>query len=99
MGLNKAQFFPGIDRTRRETFTPWFMKMNQRISRLALVAGLVTLVSRAEETAVIKEQTINVRGQPSLIGEVITQLKRGEKVVILEEISISKPKKDEPAQW
>ncbi len=75
------------------------MKTNQRIARLALLAGLVTLVARAEEAASVNEPTINVRGQASFMGEVITQLKQGEKVVILEEISVSNPKKDEPAKW
>jgi hypothetical protein len=75
------------------------MKINQRIARLALLLGLATLVSRAEETAVVNEPTINVRGQPTFMGEVITQLKQGEKVVILEEITSAKPKKDEPDKW
>jgi hypothetical protein len=75
------------------------MKMNQRIARLALFVGLATLVSRAEETAVVNEPTVNVRGQPSFTGEVITQLKQGEKVVILEEISASKPEKGDPEKW
>ncbi len=53
----------------------------------------------AEETGVINQPRVNVRGQPSLVGEVITQLKKDEPVVILEEIKVAKPKAGEPAQW
>jgi uncharacterized protein YgiM (DUF1202 family) len=51
------------------------------------------------ETATVKQEAVNVRGRPSFIGEVITKLKKGETVSLLEEITLSKPKKDEPAKW
>ncbi|MSU61070.1 MAG: hypothetical protein EXS31_01535 [Pedosphaera sp.] len=75
------------------------MKMNQRLAMLLIVAGLNTFAVAAEQTVTIKEPTVNVRGKPSFLGEVITQLKKGEKVVVLEEIAVAKPKKDEPAAW
>ena len=60
-------------------------------------------ISRTEvnppETATVKQEAVNVRGRPSFIGEVITKLKKGETVTVLEEITLSKPKKDEPAKW
>ena len=49
------------------------MKMNQRFVRIALTGALLVFRAGAEETAVVKEQDVNVRGQPSLTGEVITQ--------------------------
>lgn len=51
------------------------------------------------ETAVTKQDAINVRGQPSFVGEVVTKLRKGESVTLLEEITLSKTKKDEPARW
>ncbi len=51
------------------------------------------------ETAVTKQDAINVRGQPSFVGEVITKLRKGDSVTLLEEITLAKTKKDEPARW
>jgi len=53
----------------------------------------------AADTAVVTKQSVNVRGQPSLAGEVIIQLKKGETVTVLEEITARNPKPDEPAKW
>ncbi|HEV8541203.1 MAG TPA: SH3 domain-containing protein [Verrucomicrobiae bacterium] len=53
----------------------------------------------AEETATVTESKINVRGQPSLVGEVITQLQKGDRVTVLEHIKTEKPKGDEPVNW
>jgi uncharacterized protein YgiM (DUF1202 family) len=53
----------------------------------------------AEEIAIVGADRVNVRGQPTLIGEVITQLKKGETVRILEEITVAKPKPGEPVHW
>src|SRR6187549_2507610 len=51
------------------------------------------------EAATVKRDAANVRGKPSFIGEVITKMKKGEPVTLLEEITLSKTKKDEPARW
>lgn len=76
------------------------MKTKKPLAWLAAVSLLFSLVHlAAEETAVVKDGRINVRGQPSLIGEVITQLQEGEKVVVLEEITVAKPKTNEPPRW
>ena len=42
---------------------------------------------------------VNVRGKPALSGEVITRLNRGDRVIVLEEVALEKPKHDEPAKW
>lgn len=55
--------------------------------------------SSAEETAVVTEHKINVRGQPSFIGEVVTQLEKGDKVTVLEKIPVENPKPGDPASW
>src|SRR5262245_790992 len=37
--------------------------------------------------ATVKQDRVNVRGQASMIGEVITQLKKGESITILDEVT------------
>lgn len=51
------------------------------------------------EPALVKADNVNVRGKASFVGEVITKLKKGEKITILEEITLKSPQKDEPAKW
>ena len=51
------------------------------------------------ETALIKQDHVNIRGQPSLTGEVITRLRKGEPVTLLEEIAVKNSKADEPSKW
>jgi uncharacterized protein YgiM (DUF1202 family) len=63
----------------------------------SLLAGFTAVA--AENIAVVNDNRVNVRGQAKLNSEVITQLKKGEKVTILEEIAVEKPKKGEPAKW
>lgn len=66
---------------------------------ISILLGSFITAAHGEETAIVKENHINVRGQASLKGEVITQLQKGEQVAVLEEIPVPKPKKDEPAKW
>jgi len=76
------------------------MKTNQPLIWLAVaVFGLICAEANGEDVAVVTENHINVRGQPSLTGEVITQMKKGEKVVVLEEVRAEKAKPGEPAKW
>ncbi|MDA1276929.1 MAG: SH3 domain-containing protein [Verrucomicrobia bacterium] len=76
------------------------MKANQPIASIILaVLSLVEVATRADRIAVVNENNLNVRGQPAFSGEVITQLQKGERVVVLEDIAISKPKPGEPAIW
>ncbi len=42
---------------------------------------------------------INARGQAGLKGEVVTHLKKGETVTVMEQINLDKHKANEPAQW
>ena len=56
---------------------------------------MVSLVpGPAEVTA-----NINARGQAGLKGEVVSHLKKGETVTVLEQINLDKHKVNEPAQW
>jgi uncharacterized protein YgiM (DUF1202 family) len=72
---------------------PWLI-----LSILASGA-LLALQTGAEEIVTVQADRVNVRGQPSLIGEVITQLKSGDSITILEEIKVAKPKPGEPTNW
>ncbi len=73
------------------------------MKRFSLWIGTAFFLSSAwiaaQEVAVVKGKTVNVRGQASLVGEVITQLKAGEKVILLEEIPVQKPGPGEPSKW
>jgi len=51
------------------------------------------------EPAVTKQNNVNVRGQASISSEVITHLQKGQPITVLEEITLRKPKADEPAKW
>lgn len=76
------------------------MKMKQRLAwAVSLVSGLAVFAASAEQTAVVKKDRVNVRGQASQKSEVVTQLKKGETVTVLEEIEAKKPKKGDPARW
>lgn len=49
--------------------------------------------------AVAKEKNVNVRGQAAINSEVVTHLKRGDLVTVIEEVTLKKAKTDEPAKW
>src|SRR5256885_5904093 len=49
--------------------------------------------------AVVSTKAANVRGQAAIGSEVVASLKRGEQVNVIEEVTLKKPKTDEPARW
>ena len=49
--------------------------------------------------AVVNTKNANVRGQAAINSEVVTSLKRGEQVNVLEEVTLKKTKTDEPSRW
>lgn len=49
--------------------------------------------------AVAREKNVNVRGQANINSEIVTHLKRGDLVTVLEEITLKKAKTDEPGRW
>ncbi len=76
------------------------MKINVwRVLTAIALAGLSNIHSQAAQTATVKADIVNVRGKPTIFSEVVTQLKQGESVTILEEITIAKPKAGEPGKW
>jgi len=83
--------------------------MNFRQSLSALVAlyslfclapsGLAADPSPPLGVGTVVGENVNVRGRATLASEIITRVQRGEKVTVLEEVTLSKPKPDEPTQW
>ena len=49
--------------------------------------------------AVVRQNNVNVRGRAAINSEVVTHLSKGDNVTVLEEITLKKPKLDEPAKW
>lgn len=49
--------------------------------------------------AVVSQRNVNVRGKAAVNSEVVARLNRGDKVIVLEEVTLKKPKQDEPAKW
>ncbi len=50
-------------------------------------------------TAVVKDEVVNVRGQPSFVGEVISHVKKGEAVTVYETITLGSHETGEPSKW
>jgi uncharacterized protein YgiM (DUF1202 family) len=75
------------------------MKIYHWAVGLALLGGVILECSLGEETAVVTQKNVNVRGQPSLYSEVIAHLKQGDKVTVLEEVTPEKPKPGDPEKW
>lgn len=51
------------------------------------------------ETAVAKQNNINIRGQAHINSEVVGHLKQGEPVTVMKMVTLKHPKTDEPAKW
>jgi hypothetical protein len=49
--------------------------------------------------AMVKIGNVNVRGRPSFAGETLGHVQKGDTVTVLEQITLSRTTKDEPAEW
>jgi hypothetical protein len=49
--------------------------------------------------AVAMEKNVNLRGQAAINSEIVTHIRRGEVVDVLEEVTVKHPKTDEPGRW
>jgi uncharacterized protein YgiM (DUF1202 family) len=89
-----------IDRTRDKFSTE---AMNFTLFRsfrgVLCLSALIASVGHAAETATISAGTANVRGRAGFIGEVITHLKQGDTVTILDRVTLTSPEAGEPAEW
>ena len=50
-------------------------------------------------TGTVVGENVNVRGRATLSSEIVTRVQKGEKVTVLEEVTLAKPKPDEPERW
>src|SRR5688500_16610137 len=64
-----------------------------------LATLLSSFTAQAEERAVVSDNRVNVRAQAKLYSEVVTQLKKGDQVTVLERLSVQNPKPGEPTNW
>lgn len=71
----------------------------QRLFMVAVLAWGTTGPMAQDQVGKVKANRLNVRGQPRLQSEVVTQLKAGDRVTILEEIPIKSPPPGEPSKW
>jgi uncharacterized protein YgiM (DUF1202 family) len=49
--------------------------------------------------AIVRQNNVNVRGRAAINSEIVTRLTRGQRVTVLEEVTLTKPKQDEPSKW
>ena len=56
-------------------------------------------IAVAQEQAIVRRDRVNVRGQPSVFSEVLTQLNKGDKITIIEPVKVEKPKEGDIADW
>lgn len=52
-----------------------------------------------DETAVARQANVNVRAQSHINSEVVFHLQKGDSVTVMNEVTLSKPKADEPSRW
>lgn len=51
------------------------------------------------ELATVSADRVNVRARASLVGERVTQLRKGDKVTVLAKVTVAPPRDGEPADW
>lgn len=68
-------------------------------SKVAEPAPVMAETFAPNDTAVAKQNHVNVRGQARINSEVIGHLEKGEAVTVLEEVTLKHPATDEPAHW
>ncbi len=51
------------------------------------------------ESATVSADRVNVRARASLIGESVTQLRKGDQVTVLAKVTVAPPREGEPADW
>ncbi|MDP6794032.1 MAG: SH3 domain-containing protein [Verrucomicrobiota bacterium] len=51
------------------------------------------------EPATVSADRVNVRARASLVGERVTQLRKGDQVTVLAKVTVTPPREGEPADW
>jgi uncharacterized protein YgiM (DUF1202 family) len=73
--------------------------LGRRILAVGWLAVTLGAAGAAEHRAIVTADQVNVRGQARLNSEVVTQLREGEEVLVLEEIPVKNPQAGEPSVW
>ena len=71
----------------------------RRLTGMLLLGALYATAAQAAEPTTVVGDRVNARGKPTLKSEVITQLRDGETVVFLREITLTHPGPGEPSRW
>lgn len=71
----------------------------RRLTGMLLLGALFVGAAQAAEPTTVMGDRVNARGKPTLKSEVITQLRDGETVVFLREITLNNPGPGEPSRW
>jgi Bacterial SH3 domain len=53
----------------------------------------------SEDVGVIRQNHVNIRGKAAIGSSIVTHLNQGDRVTVLEAITLKKPKTDEPDKW
>lgn len=64
-----------------------------------LVTATLGAAGATERKAIVTADRVNVRGQATLNSEIVTQLREGEEVLVLEEIPVKNRQGGEPSTW
>lgn len=65
----------------------------------AFVFGISGMMAVQGATALSKADRVNVRSRPGFSGEVVTQLRRGQEVTVLNTVTLRRPGAEEPPVW
>jgi hypothetical protein len=80
--------------------TPKKGKSSKKPASKASSASFAPAVPPAKgDTAVPRQDGVNVRGRTAVNSELVARLKKDDKVKVLDEINIKNPKADEPSKW
>ena len=73
------------------------------LTLLVAVSGLsaknVVSEINPPEPGTVSADRVNVRARASLIGERVTQLRKGDQVTVLAKVTVAPPRKGEPTDW
>src|SRR5580698_10030886 len=62
-------------------------------------SGMKRVVLDPPAAAIVKSANVNLRGKAAFTGETLGHLQKGDAVTVLGHITLTHPKKDEPAEW
>jgi len=75
--------------------------MKNILNLIVMATAFCSLINigAAQEQAIVTRDRVNVRGQPSVFSEVLTQLNKGDKITVIELVKVEKPKEGDNVNW